>query len=96
MKRRYFRWGVCCALIVLSCFVIAIAVQIAFSFKGQCGGLMPFLAGPRPCSFWEYFSGQALFVLLIVRETYWLFVLLLLIVPISVGYLLDRLQNRAP
>ena len=65
------------------------------SFKGQCGGLMPFLAGPRPCSFWEYFSGQALFVLLIVRETYWPFVMLLLIVPISVGYLLDRLQNRA-
>ena len=71
MKRRYFWWGLCCALTVLSCFVIAIVVQIAFSFNGQCGGLIPFLAGPRPCSFWEYFSGQALFVLLVVRETYW-------------------------
>jgi hypothetical protein len=95
MKRWYFWWGLRCALTVLSCLVIAIVIQIAFSFNGQCGGLMPFLAGPRPCSFWEYFSGEAYFVLLILGVTYWPFALVLLVVPISVGYLLERLRNRA-
>jgi hypothetical protein len=96
VKRRYFWWGLCGALAVLSFFVIALVVQFAFSYDGKCGGLMPFLAGPRPCSFWEYISGAVLLAVLILWGTYWPFVLALLVVPASVGYLLDRrVQKRA-
>jgi hypothetical protein len=93
MKRKYVWWGLRCGLTVLVCLVVLIVVMIAFSFNGQCGGLMPFLSGPRPCSFWEYFSGETYLTLLIVLVTYWPVVLGLLVVPVSVGYLLDRRSN---
>ena len=29
-------------------------VWIAFGYRGTCGGLLPFLSSPRPCSWLEY------------------------------------------
>lgn len=94
MKRRYFWWGLYGSLAVLFCFAIVVVVQIAFSFDGQCGGFLPFLAGPKPCSLWEYVSGRTLLTLLIVWDAYWPLVLAFLVVPISVGYLLDRQMRK--
>jgi hypothetical protein len=94
MKRRYFWWGLCGALAVLSFFAIVSVVQIASSYDGKCGGLMPFLAGPRPCSIWEYVSGAVLLSISILLGTYWPLVLALLVIPPSVGYLLDRRVHK--
>jgi len=95
MKRRYFWWGVYSAVALLSSLAIVIVAPIAFAYDGECGGLMPFLAGPRPCSFWEYFSGWLLVVVLSLWDTYWPLVLALFLVPTSVGYLLDvHVHNR--
>jgi hypothetical protein len=96
VKRRYFWWGLYGGLAVLSSSAIAIVVQIAFAYDGTCGGFIPFLAGPKPCSFWEYISGSVLLVALILWDEYWPLVLALLVVPASVGYLIDRqAQKRA-
>jgi hypothetical protein len=96
MKRRYFWWGLCGAAAVLSFFAVVSVVQIAFSYDGKCGGLMPFLAGPRPCSFWQYVSGGILLSISILLGTYWPLVVALLVVPTSVGFLLDiRVHKRA-
>jgi len=94
MKRRYFWRGLCGAIAVLSFFAIGSVVQIAFSYDGKCGGLIPFLAGPRPCSFLEYVSGGVLLSISILWGTYWPLVLVLLVVPASVGYLLDRRVHK--
>ena len=94
MKRRYVWWGLCGALAVLSFIAIMSVAQIAFSYDGKCGGLMPFLAGPRPCSFWEYLSGTAVLTIAILWGTYWPHVLGLLVVPTAVGYLLDRRAHK--
>jgi hypothetical protein len=94
VKRRYFWWGLYGGLAVLSSFAIAIVVQIAFAYDGTCGGFIPFLAGPKPCSFWEYISGSVLLVVLILWDEYWPLVLALLVVPASVGYLVDRQAKK--
>jgi hypothetical protein len=96
MKRRYFWWGLFGGLAVLSFSAIAIVVQIAFAYDGKCGGFIPFLAGPRPCSLWEYISGAVPLFVLILLDEYWSLVLAVLVVPASVGYLVDRqAQKRA-
>lgn len=94
MKRRYFWWGLYGTLAVLSFCAIWIVTQIAFSYDGKCGGLLPFLASPRPCSFWEYVSESVRLTVLILWEAYWPVVLALLLVPASVGYLLDRQAQK--
>lgn len=92
--QRYLRWGIYVLLSVMVCLPIAAMAQIALSFNGQCGGLMPFLSGPTPCSFWEFFSGQVLLLLSIVWETYWPLVLLL-VVLMAAAYLLNKSKTRS-
>ena len=94
MRWRYSSWGLYGALALFSFCAIAIVVSVASSYDGKCGGLMPWLAGPKPCSFWEYISGNVLLVALILWEGYWPLVLALLVVPISVGYLFDRQAQK--
>lgn len=96
MKRRYAWCGFYAGLAALALFTIAIVVQIAFAYDGKCGGLFPFLAGPRPCSIWEYIRESVLFALVILWIEYWPFAVALLIVPASLGYLLDRRARRVP
>jgi hypothetical protein len=74
MRRRYFLRGVYVACGIVLFIVIVLLVQIASSYEGTCGGFLPALAGPRPCSFWEY----------------WPLVLAILFLPPIVGYFIDR------
>jgi len=90
MRRRYFLCGVCVAFGTLLCIAIAFLVQIGFSYDGKCGGFLPWLAGPKPCSFWEYVSGNTLLYALILWDAYWPLVLALLSLPPFVGHLFDR------
>ena len=94
MKRRYVWWGLCGGLAALALFVIAIIVQLALAYEGKCGGLFPFLAGPRPCSVWEHVRESTMFSIAILWIEYWPLVLALMVVPTSAGYLLDRRARR--
>ena len=41
--------------------LIGVCIQviwIAFGYRGTCGGLLPFLSSPRPCSWLEYMQGM--------------------------------------
>ena len=90
IRRRYFLRGLYVAGGVLLCIAIVLLVQIGLSYDGKCGGFLPALAGPRPCSFWEYVVGNALLFALILGATHWPLVLAFLFLPPFVGYLLDR------
>jgi hypothetical protein len=91
---RHFRQGLYGALAILAFAAIAIIVQIALSYDGKCGGLIPALAGPKPCPFWEYMTAQVSFTALILALTYWPLIVALLVLPAAAGYLLDRQKAR--
>jgi len=89
-RRRYFLRGVYLACGIVLCIAIVLLVQIGFSYDGKCGGFLPALAGPRPCSFWEYVAGNVLLFAVLLGAAYWPLALALLFVPPFVGYLFDR------
>src|SRR5215510_4832244 len=92
-RRRYLWWGVYVSCGSVLCVAVVSLVGSTMSYHGECGGLIPWLAGPRPYSFWDYASFNLnLFVVLSV--TYWPVVLGILLLPPLVGYLLDR-RGRA-
>ena len=90
MRGRYFLRGLYVAGGIVLCTAIVLLVQIGFSYDGKCGGFLPALAGPRPCSFWEYVAGNALLFAVLLGATYWPLVLAFLFLPPFVGHLLDR------
>jgi hypothetical protein len=90
MRRRYFLRGLCVAFGTLLCFAIILLLQIGFSYDGKCGGFLPGLAAPRPCSFWEYVSANAILYTLILWDVCWPLVLAVLLLPPFVGHLFDR------
>lgn len=94
MRRRHFLRGVYVSCGLFSCIAIVLLVQIGYSYDGKCGGFLPWLAGPRPCSFWEYVSGNTLLYAVILGATFWPLVLALLFLPPFVGYLLDRQHHE--
>ena len=94
MSRRYLLRGVWVACGILLCIAIAFIVLMGFSFDGQCGGFFPGLSVRKPCSFWEYMSGDVLVIGMILGETFWPLVLALLALPPLVGYLVDLRGHR--
>jgi len=59
------------------------------SYHGECGGLLPWLAGPRPCSLPDYLWSELLFLTLL-GWLYWPLVLAWCLAGPLVGYILDR------
>ncbi len=89
MKKRYWLKGFYTGLLVIGLISLWIIASTLFSYDGMCGGFM-FLAGPSPCSFWEYVSRTLPFIFLIMVRAYWLSISAILGVPVLIGYLLDR------
>ena len=89
MRRRYFLRGVYVACGIFLLVAIVLLVRIGITYDGNCGGFLPALAGPRPCSLWEYVSGNLLLLALLLGATYWPLVAVLFLPPF-VGYLFDR------
>jgi len=58
--------------------------------RRQVWRFFPWLAGPKPCSIWEYVAGNMLLFAVLLGATYWPLVLALLFLPPIVGYLFDR------
>jgi hypothetical protein len=90
MKRRHFLRGVYVACGIVLCIALAIILHTAVSYDGTCGGFLPALAGPRPCSLFKYVFGTTLLLALLLGATYWPVVLAVLLLPPFVGYLIDR------
>ncbi|MCI0613752.1 hypothetical protein L0244_12270 [bacterium] len=88
-KRKYFYFGFFGPIAILTVASILIILQIAFRYNGKCGGFLPWLAGPMPCSFWEYVSGNSIATFTVVWIAYWPFLLALIAVPPLVGLVLD-------
>src|SRR5206468_3729550 len=71
------------------CVAVVSLVESSLSYRGECGGFIPSLAGARPCSLWDYASFD-LMLYVVLSVAYWPFVLGMLLLPPLVGDLLDR------
>ena len=94
MGGRYLKRGMFIACGVLLCIVIVGVVSMALAYDGKCGGFFPGLSGRRPCSFWNYLSGDVLVITMVMAVAFWPAVLALLVLPPFVGYLFDRRAKR--
>jgi hypothetical protein len=96
-KRRYIVWGAWTALAAPLLALIAVAVMLAISYDGKCGGFMPWLASAKPCTLAEYVLNNVTVLALIVWFEFWPFIIAVLALPVGVGYMLDRrAANHSP
>jgi hypothetical protein len=93
-KRKYFLFGLFGPITILAVGSILIILDIAVGYNGKCGGFLPWLAGPKPCSFWEYVSGNSLMTFTILWISYWPIILTLIIFLVSIGLFLDKQAER--
>ena len=82
--------GLFIPIVILILATIVNAVLLAGSYDGKCGGYLPWLAGAKPCTLFEYVSGNLLLVGVVVWSSYWPILLFLLLMPAAAGYWLDK------
>ena len=88
-KSRIFR-AICIAGAALLCAALIFALRMAFSYDGKCGGFIPEVSAPRPCSLWSYMSGDVLAIAVVVAISYWPLLLILIIAAVLFSYFLIR------
>jgi hypothetical protein len=88
--RKYFRRGVYVTCGVLLCLTMVYVVDMAISYDGKCGGFFLGMSARRPCSLWQYATGDMLAIAMVLAITYWPVLLMLLILPSFIGHLFDR------
>src|SRR5262245_10986660 len=89
ISSRYFWRGIFVAVGgLLAVVIISLSVSVV-SYQGQCGGLFPWLAGPKPCSLMDYLWSELLFLGLI-GFFYWPLLLAWCLFGPLVGYVLGR------
>ena len=89
-ERRYLLRGLYFALGIFLFVAMVFLARMGFSYDGRCGGFFPGLAAPRPCTLWEYLSGDVLVSALLLVVAYWPIALLVLLLPPLAGFLFDR------
>ena len=94
IRRHYFWWGVYVSGGSVLCVAVVSLVGSIMSYRGECGGFIPSLAGPKPCPFWDYASFN-LILFVVLSIVYWPIVLGILLLPPLVGYLLDRRRQTS-
>ena len=94
MKRRNLLRGVYVACSILVLIALVSVVNLGLSYDGQCGGYFPGLSVRKPCSFWQYVSGDMLAISMVLILAFWPLLLTLLVLPPFVGYLVDRRARR--
>lgn len=83
-------------LLLLAAALVYVAAEIALAYSGQCGGFMPFLTAPTPCTRLEYvWSGLQLLLAVFFLEL-WPFILPVVLAPLLVAWWLDRRSGRIP
>ena len=78
--------------------IVYILVRTISSYDGTCGIGILFFGSPQPCNYLEYliWSFKLVFFLEapIVVLTYWLTILLVLLVPALIGYVMDKSKKQ--
>lgn len=87
-------WGSWIALAMPVLTLAAGTLSLLLSYDGKCGGFLPWLAAARQCTLADYVIGNLSLLVLIVWIEYWPFIILLLALPIGIGYLLDRRKKH--
>jgi hypothetical protein len=93
-KRRYVVWGAWTALAAPLLALAVVAVLLALSYDGKCGGFLPWLASAKPCTLAEYVLNNVTLLALITWFEFWPFIVVVLALPVCVGYMLDRRKKR--
>jgi hypothetical protein len=86
-------WGIVIAFAIPICFFGSSILWSVYSYNGECGGYLPWLASAKPCTLQEYVAGNFWLLVAIVFNGYWLVVILAMGLPIVIGlikYLADR------
>ena len=81
-------------MVALLLALTAVAVLLAVSYDGTCGGFMPWLASAKSCGFADYLSGNLMLLALIFWVEFWPIIIVVLALPVGVGYMLDRRAAR--
>ena len=94
------RWSVAIirAIVVVAALFLAgglaLGLEAAFQFNGSCGGLMPFLSAPEPCTLSEYLWGSASFSIQVLLHEFWGWVLLAMILVLTASVAVERRRSR--
>jgi hypothetical protein len=92
--RKYAFRGLLSGVLILLIGEICLIFFLAYQFEGKCGGLMPFLSGPRNCSLIEFLvtDGFSITLFFVVFNSPW--ILLFLSLATLIGYGLGRLKTK--
>lgn len=94
-KQHYLRRGLYVTCAIILCVALVLLVRIGLSYDGICTSAIPEVAAPRPCSFWQYVTRNAILFGLILAVAYWPLLLMIVLLPPLIGYLVDRRIQRA-
>lgn len=90
-------WGIVIAFAIPIFFFGASILWSVYSYNGECGCYLPWLAAAKPCSLKEYVAGNFWLLVAIVFDVYWPIVIAAMGLPIMIGlirYLIDRQNNK--
>jgi hypothetical protein len=90
-------WGIIISIAIPIFFFGASILWSVYSYNGECGGYLPWLASAKPCSMKEYVAGNFWLLVAIVFDVYWPIVIAAMGLPIMIGlirYLIDRQNNK--
>ena len=93
IPRKYAFRGFLAGVLILVIGEICIAIFIGFHFDGKCGGLMPFLSGPRDCNLFEYVISFTLITTVVILVYYWYWILIFLFSATMIGYVFGRKKH---
>jgi hypothetical protein len=88
-KRRYLLLGLWVAIAIPVLTVTAFTIKLIYFYDGKCGGFLPALAGPRPCTLLEYVGVNLALLLPVMLSEFWPLALLGIALPLLIGYVLD-------
>jgi len=93
-NRKSWQKGLLISSALLFLNFLYLFVSLSLGYDGKCGGLLPFLAGSHECSFFEYLQQAFSFSFIIILVEFWWIIIPVIILPILIGWLIDRVQKR--
>lgn len=93
VKYKYSVMGLIGGGVILLALGALVVVVVAANYDGKCGGLIPFLSGPRECTFLEYITSEVPFTFAVLFYCYWYIFPLLLLTPTCAGFVVDCLRK---
>ena len=79
-------------LMLLIAWIGLLSVMV-YQFEGECGGLMPFLSGPKECSVIEFLMTDGFFITVIALFFHSPWIILFLSITTLTGYGIGRIKN---